>query len=255
MIDEKYEILSLRIKEKLENISVISLTTDVWTDTLNTKAYLGLTGHFVDINCKKLCSVTLGVKELNDRHNADYLGTVIKDVCQQWNIIPDKITVFITDNAANIVKAIVNQYGKHKHLSRFTHTINLIASRPFDEKEGLIELKQIITAVKEIVTFFKHSVIAADDLRKSQEDSLSPLKLIQSVITRWNSTYYQLERFLHLSSKIAPILLKHPKAPTMISATQMEYIKDLIIKLNSIINLLTSGSTNQRSFREKLYYC
>jgi len=165
MIDEKYEVLSLRVKKKLENISAISLTTDVWTDTLNTKAYLGLTGHFVDINCKKLCSVTLGVKELNDRHNAD-LGTVIKDVCQQWNITPDKITVFVTDNAANIVKAIVNQYGKHKHLPCFAHTINLIANRPFDEKEGLIEVKQLITAVKEIVTFFKHSVIAADDLRK-----------------------------------------------------------------------------------------
>jgi len=71
-----------------------------------------LTGHFVNINYKKLCSVSLRVKELNDRHNADYLGIVIKDVCQQWNITPDKITVFITDNAANIVKAIVNQYGK-----------------------------------------------------------------------------------------------------------------------------------------------
>jgi len=100
-----------------------------------------VTGHFVDINSKKLCSITLGVKELNDRHNADYLGTVIKNICQQWNITPYKITVFITVNAANIVKAIVDQYGKHKHLFCFAHIINLIANRPFDEKEDLIEVK------------------------------------------------------------------------------------------------------------------
>jgi len=29
MIDEKYEVLSLRVKKKLENISAISLTTNV----------------------------------------------------------------------------------------------------------------------------------------------------------------------------------------------------------------------------------
>jgi hypothetical protein len=46
-------------------------------------------------------------------------------------------------------------------------------------------------------------VVAADELR-----ALSNLKLIQSVETRWNSTYDVLERFIELADKISGILLQ-----------------------------------------------
>lgn len=46
--------------------------------------------------------------------------------------------------------------------------------------------------------------------------------------TRWNSVFYQLERFVELSEIIAPILLNYPKAPTMLTAQQLEIIKDLV---------------------------
>lgn len=64
-------------------------------------------------------------------------------------------------------------------------------------------------------------------MRKAQEDAPAPLKLIQSVPTRWNSTY-QLERFLKLAEKIAPILLKYPKAPPMLTVAEIEIVQDLV---------------------------
>lgn len=63
-------------------------------------------------------------------------------------------------------------------------------------------VNQFCQKVKNIVTYFKHSVVAADELR-----ALSNLKLIQSVETRWNSTYDMLERFIELADKISGILL------------------------------------------------
>ena len=46
MIDDKYDVLSLQFREKLLEVE-ICLTTDIWTDTHNTRSYMGLTGHFI----------------------------------------------------------------------------------------------------------------------------------------------------------------------------------------------------------------
>lgn len=144
------------------------------------------------------------------------------------------MVAFISDNGANIVKPITNVYGKNKHMPCFAHTLNLVASKPFDNKDGLEEAKNLLSAVKEITTYFKHNINAVDSLKKAQENKTRPLKLIQSVCTRWNSVFYQLERFVELSQIIAPILLKYPKAPTMLTARQLEHINDLIYILRPL---------------------
>jgi len=224
MTDAKYDILSLKVKEKIKQIDALSLTTDIWTDTLNTRSYLGLTGHFIDEG--KLLSITFGVTE--ERYNAEYLATVFQNMCSDSNITSEKISAVVTDNASNIVKTVEDLYGKKRHLSCFAHTLNLVASKLFDEKDGLNDVKALVASVKTIVKHFKHSVQASDELRKAQSDLQALLKLIQSVCTRWNSTYYQLERFIKLSEKIAPILLSNSKAPAMLTASQLDNLKDFI---------------------------
>lgn len=42
---EKYDFLATQEKKKLEQIQHFCVTTDIWTDTLNTKSYLGMTIH------------------------------------------------------------------------------------------------------------------------------------------------------------------------------------------------------------------
>jgi len=56
--------------------------------------------------------------------------------------------------------------------------------------EKLPDLKQLIDKIKSIVSYFKYSIVAADELRKIQSTSETSLKLIQEVSTRWSSTYY-----------------------------------------------------------------
>jgi len=69
--------------------------------------------------------------------------------------------------------------------------------------------------VKNIIKRFKHSVVASDELRKATNGDG---KLIQDVATRWNSTYYMLERFTKLSQSVNDIVPKHNTAPPMTSA-------------------------------------
>lgn len=150
------------------------------------KSFLGITAHFgIDI---ELYSITLGVYELDERHTSDYLSEILLKVCQDWKIDQENVTAVVTDNAANIVKAIELAFGRRKHIPCFAHTLNLVAKGTM----MCTEWRNIVSKVKTIVTWFKQSCVASDELRKATAvamDSPAGVKLIQSVDTRWNSTY------------------------------------------------------------------
>ena len=63
------------IKEKLRAIVSIILTTNVWTETMNTIGYLGLTAHFSNVD--KISSITIGLIELDERHTATFLEELL----------------------------------------------------------------------------------------------------------------------------------------------------------------------------------
>ncbi|CAD0205153.1 unnamed protein product [Chrysodeixis includens] len=230
-LDDKYEVISETIKTMLSSIEDITLTTDIWSDTLNMKSFLGITAHFgIDI---ELHSVTLGVYELGERHTSDYLSEILVKVCQDWRIDQENVTAVVTDNAANIVKAIELTFGKRKHIPCFAHTLNLAA-------EGTMictEWRNIVSKIKSIVTWFKQSCIASDELRKATAvamESPAGVKLVQSVDTRWNSTYYMIQRFIELRSVLNDILFRHPRAPAMLSASEISTVTSVIMVLRPL---------------------
>lgn len=228
IIDQKYDILSSIFKRKMQTVPCFTLTTDIWTETMTTKSFLGVTCHFwfnQNVN-----SMTVGVFEMADRHTSQYLAEYLSNVCEEWNILNSKVTCIVTDNGSNIVKAISDTFGKNRHLPCFAHTLDLVASKITNDID---HIKNIIEKVKSIVTYFKQSVVAADELRKVQL-SENILKLIQSVPTRWNSQFYMLERFVKLYEYVAPILLKNSKSPPIIDATDLEIIKEIITILAPI---------------------
>lgn len=95
----------------------------------------------------------------------------------------------------------------------------------------MTELGEIITKVKRIVTFFKESVVASDDLRKS---TTKETKLIQEVKTRWNSKYYMLQRFLSLRREINSVLDNHRSAPNTVTAAEAEFLEECLVLLSPL---------------------
>ncbi|XP_043271191.1 E3 SUMO-protein ligase ZBED1-like [Venturia canescens] len=215
LIEGKYEVLSIAVKSKLSVSNTITLTSDVWTETLNTRSYLGMTAHFVMEG--KLESVTLGVTSLEDRHTGEYLSQWLLQMCNDWKI---DIVAVVTDSEANILKAVNIAFGKDKHLSCFAHALNLVASQIIEQESTV---HSMCDKVKALVTFFKQSVTAADKLRKYRDK-----KLIQSVPTRWNSTYFMFERFIEMSEIISAVLLKFPKSPLMLSASELQLARETV---------------------------
>lgn len=218
LLIEKYKYLSSIVKEEMHLAKNICLTTDVWTDSLNAKSFLGITSHYLLNN--KYKSVTIGVTDLVERHTAENLQQWLLSNIVEWNIQLESIVAITSDNGANIKKAIIEGFGLDKYFPCFAHTLNLVPSRIIEKDETVSELCR---KVKAIVAYFKKSVAAMDQLRAQ-----SDLKLIQSVDTRWNSTHDMLVRFVELSDVISLILLQIPKAPTMLNAFELQIIKEFI---------------------------
>ncbi|KAF9404752.1 hypothetical protein HW555_014187 [Spodoptera exigua] len=208
------------IKSTNEDIATTSTSKEKFG--INDALSLTSSKEYYDSDLESIASSSVSLKKSK-------LNQLTMDSCvDNIKAFSEKVAAVVTDNGANIVKAVTIAFGKQKHLWCFAHTLNLVAQKPFEEKAGIESAKQLLNTVKDITRYCKQNVNVADALRKAQNDIAVPLKLIQSVCTRWNSIYYQLVRFVKLSELLAPILLNYPKAPPMLTASQLDGIKDLI---------------------------
>lgn len=93
------------------------------------------------------------------------------------------------------------------------------------------EWQNIVSKIKSIVTWFKQSCIASDELRKATP---AETKLIQSVPTRWNSTFYMVQRFLELRTVINDIIFRHATAPPMLSGSEISIASSVLLILRPL---------------------
>jgi len=124
-----------------------------------------------------------------------------------------------------------------KSIPCFAHTLNLLATKGI---ENVPELGSLLQTVKGIVSWFHHSVTASDELRK-----VTDKKLVQEVVTRWNSSYDMLKRFLELRPFINDIVNRITTAPPMISALEIEMLHDVVDVLGPLQTATLEISSDQ----------
>ncbi|XP_055643228.1 uncharacterized protein LOC129779661 [Toxorhynchites rutilus septentrionalis] len=88
------------VRNRLRSITSICLTTDVWTEMLNVRSYLGITGHF--IHDSQLHSVLLGVVECKQSKTSEYIANLLRVCCDDWGIKNETISCVTTELGANI---------------------------------------------------------------------------------------------------------------------------------------------------------
>lgn len=223
---EKCDVVIESCKTRICAVSYMSLTLDIWTETMSERSFLGVTVHFLEgVN---MTNFIVGTRELNERHTGKYIAENLSKLLEFWSIPINKIRCIISDNGANVVSAIKSLVGDKCHFPCFAHTVNLIV------EVGLKcqSVKPIISKVRTVVKWIKNSVINSDKLRKIQlgkgipEGSLK--KMILDVCTRWNSVFYMLERFIEMVKICSDLILDDHKSPEMPSSQEIEILKQLV---------------------------
>ncbi|XP_044592932.1 zinc finger BED domain-containing protein 4-like [Cotesia glomerata] len=259
----KYEELSNKVKIELQQAESVCLTTDIWTHHHTMKSYLGLTAHY--LKGVEMKTVELGAYHMEERKTIENLRSKLRKICNDWGLNDDKISTFVSDGGANIKGAIKSEFGSEKHISCIGHVINNIGQRlieinitpsasesgnkvddlPLNEEDIIDDseilesdkttqqtmLRDLLTKVKKIVTFFRHSERATTELLSLQSNlpESKRLKLIQEVKTRWNSCFEMINRFIVLADHVGKVLLQvkmdkssKAKPPNMITGDELE---------------------------------
>lgn len=205
IIPAAYEKCFNDVKEIISSdLEMACMTTDCWTSR-NTESYIAITIHFIDKNFV-LKSILLSCYSFDESHTGEHLAEQIDKTLKIWNL-KNKIMLAVSDNAYNVQNALSKL--QLKHFGCFAHTLNLIVQSALNKESDLIN------KIKNICTHFHKSTTAHIKLMTYQKNIgiKEPKKILQDVSTRWNSTFYMLERFVHLEISIRGTLGLLDKAP------------------------------------------
>jgi hypothetical protein len=132
-------------------------------------------------------------------HTAEATARVIESLLERWGL-SDSIHRSTTDNAAVMVAAFEDRLGMQR-LPCAAHWLQLTLSDClFSETKARPELRAFIAKCRALVGHFSHSAGATYMLLRLQ--GKSPLRPVQDVETRWNSTFLMLERLQYLKDAL-----------------------------------------------------
>ena len=200
-----------RLKKLLSSASAVALTTDMWTSRA-TEGYLTATVHFISDEWK-MCSFVLETAGFVKHHTGENIGKRLVDIADSFEIT-SKVVSLTHDEAANQCAAIreacklaVTQHkdASWKSLVCAAHRLQSCIRYALDV-EGISDL---LKCSRKLVGHFRHSCKASQALKEKQQEDRARKrirKVIQDVPTRWNSSYYMLERLIDLRMPIIAVL-------------------------------------------------
>ncbi|KAL0883411.1 hypothetical protein ABMA27_016796 [Loxostege sticticalis] len=231
MLEEHYKLCRAAAQEMLNGIDYIACTTDLWSSDSN-RSYVTLTAHFI-ANGRLQC-ITISTKEADFAHSALGISLSLRESFDEWKIF-DKIVAIVTDNAPNVKKA-VNEHLNKRNQYCVAHTLNLAIGDCVkddggadDESEDAPKLQDLISKCRAIVSHFKHSDKSSYKLREIQKQmELPELKVIQDIVTRWNSQYYMMSRLLELKVPLSAAIVAISNPPNNLTNDEWIAVEDIV---------------------------
>lgn len=222
VIPSLYQDCKREVSSLLSEAEFVSLTSDIWTSTISNQSFISFTAHWIT-NDFVLHHAALEAKHFPGSHTGEAISDMFKIVINEWNL-NDKIYIVLRDEGANIMKGL--RIANLENESCFLHSLHLTVCDALTSQRSINDL---IAVGKKIVTHFNHSPLACSRLTDIQINELKipKKKLVQSVITRWNSTYYMLQRLLEQKNALSLYATKFGEINNL-TATQWTVLEKLL---------------------------
>lgn len=101
-MDAELDSVCLKIRKIFASDSMISMSTDIATTKGMRLSYLGVVVH-----SWRQKSIALDIKELHNRHNADYISSMMAEILADFNVSGRKVFRIVTDSASNMKAAFM----------------------------------------------------------------------------------------------------------------------------------------------------
>jgi hypothetical protein len=208
LLAPKAELVRTQVMDVLEEANYVAFTSDIWTDKLTVRSFISLSAHWIDEGWE-LQSYVLHASWFAARHSAVEIGDKLLKMMATWKIGKRRRSVMVRDGAINMRKGC-----RLASLPAVHCTIHLLQLVIKDAIFSQSAVKTIITKARRLVSHLNHSS-SQTEVFKQLQDSVPEAKrkkLHQDVVTRWNSTYMMLERFLELKHYVIQYLVDSESA-------------------------------------------
>jgi len=222
LLKEKWEGAKGHLKNLLARCRKVVICLDGWTKKVLSSHYLGISACFFDPSAGDVKHIVLQLAVIRHPHTGEKLAAALNDCLTDWGLGADKILMIVSDNGSNMIKAIKllkemneDEIDECSDDDEEEQTETEMA----DENEDLMELPREVRYLrmpcmahtlqlvikKAYVQHYDHVLTKARRLVKllrKSSDAVQKLLtkcgkiLITDNSTRWNSTYYMINRLM-----------------------------------------------------------
>lgn len=156
-------------------------------------------------------SCVLQTSAFPERHTGIEISGKLKEISDEFEI-GTKVSVVVHDQAANMHCSldILESERDWLSLSCTAHTLQLCLKPAFE----IPVISRLLAVARKLVGHYNHSVVATEALKRRQEQMIAGAaesatkfkKLMRDCPTRWNSSFFMLQRLLQLRWPITAVL-------------------------------------------------
>ncbi|KAJ8923077.1 hypothetical protein NQ315_001629 [Exocentrus adspersus] len=235
LLSEVYEETLVEIKKAVAEARSLTVTTECWTSIRN-EHIMSVTVHFITENFKKK-TVQLDCALFEGGYTNSDLVEELRRIMVEWGL-ENKVLLTISNSVDSMSRDIKEQLN-WDNFDCYAHTLSTIV------QDGLKLAQPLLKKFRKVVAHFRDNATAGTQLATVLEETGAPVKkLIKDVPTRWNSTFYMMERLLQLEEAIssATALLDDDTIPaiTVEEWQLLGDIKKILEPMESVTKMMSS---------------